>query len=96
MYEYDITDKLRKKLVKIGKKDKVLAQNFYRKVQEIIKRDDLNTYKNLKSPMNKYKRIHLTDNYILIFAEEKNVFIDIMRIRYLVRYQAGISKQASQ
>lgn len=82
MYDYDITDKLRKKLEKIGKKDKILAQNFYKKLQEIISRDEngLNSYKNLRSPLNEYKRIHLTDNYILLFAVEKNkiVFIDIM------------------
>lgn len=82
MYDYDITDKLRKKLKKIGKKDKALARNFYKKVHEIISRDEkgLNSYKNLKSPLNEYKRIHLTDNYILLFAVEKEriVFIDIL------------------
>ena len=81
MFSYDITDILRKKLEKIGKKDKILALNFYKKVQEIIYRDSksINMYKNLKSPMNTYKRIHLTDNYILLFAVEKNhiIFIDI-------------------
>lgn len=81
MYDYDITDKLRKKLEKIGKKDKVLAQKVYKKIQEIIYRDKkgLKSYKNLKSPLNQYKRIHLTDNYILIFAVEKNkiIFVDI-------------------
>ncbi len=81
MFSYDISDVLRKKLEKIGKKDKVLALNFYKKVQEIISRDEksVNMYKNLKSPMNEYKRIHLTDNYILLFAVEKRhiIFIDI-------------------
>ena len=81
MFSYDVTDTLIKKLEKIGKKDKVLAKNFYKKVQEIITKDEktINTYKNLKSPMNEFKRIHLTDNYILLFAVEKKhiVFIDI-------------------
>jgi len=83
MFSYDISDILRKKLVKIGKKDKVLAMNFYKKLQEIILRDEqsIDMYKNLKSPMNEYKRIHLTDNYILLFAVEKKekhvVFVDI-------------------
>jgi len=81
MNPYDITDILRKKLRKIGKKDKVLAQNFYRKLMEIISRDEsgINAFKNLKSPMNEYKRIHLTDNFILLFKLHKNkiIFIDI-------------------
>jgi mRNA-degrading endonuclease RelE of RelBE toxin-antitoxin system len=81
MFSYDLSDILRKKLSKLGRKDKVLAEIFYKKVQEVINRDEhsINAYKNLKSPMNEYKRIHLTDNYILMFAVEKKhiVFIDI-------------------
>ena len=81
MFTYDITDVLRKKLKKLGKKDRVLAQTFYRKLQEVIKRDEktINSYKNLKSPMNDFKRIHLTDNYILLFKVENKhiVFVDI-------------------
>lgn len=81
MFSYDLSDVLRKKLKKIAKKDRILAQNFYRKVQEVIKKDEgsINTYKNLKSPMNEFKRIHLTDNFILVFAVQGNhiVFVDI-------------------
>ncbi len=81
MFSYDISDILRKKLKKIAKKDKFLALNFYKKVQEVITRNSksIKMYKNLKSPMNEYKRIHLTDNYILLFLVKNNhiVFIDI-------------------
>ena len=81
MFSFDITDHLRKKLSKIGKKDKVLAKVFYRKLKEVISRDEksINSYKNLKSPLNEYKRIHLTDNYILLFKIERKkiIFIDI-------------------
>ena len=81
MLPYDITDELRKKLQVLAKKDKVLVNNFKSKLLEIINRDNqtINAYKNLKSPMNKYKRIHLTSNYILIFEFNKGkvTFIDI-------------------
>jgi hypothetical protein len=79
MHTYDITGHLQKKLVRIGKKDKILAQIFYRKVQEIVSRDDLSCYKNLRSPLNTYKGIHLTSNYILLFAVTSKhvVFVDI-------------------
>jgi len=81
MFSYDFSDILRKKLDKLAKRDKVLAETFYKKVQEVIQRDEktINAYKNLKSPLNEYKRIHLTDNYILLFAvdNKKIVFIDI-------------------
>lgn len=85
MFTYDITDVLRKKLKKLSRKDKVLAQAFYRKLQEVINRDTVDSYKNLKSPMNMFKRIHLTDNYILLFSVEKKhiVFVDIKHWDYV-------------
>ena len=81
MFTFDITDSLQKKLKKLAKKDKVLAEIFYRKLKEVVNRNEktINYYKNLKSPLNEYKRIHLTDNYILLFAVEGNhiVFVEI-------------------
>ena len=81
MFKYDIHDTLRAKLDKISKKDKVLASIFFKKVQEIVNRDEktINAYKNLRSPLNEYKRIHLTGNYILLFSVKGNrvIFFDI-------------------
>ena len=81
MFTYGISGILSAKLEKLSRKDKILAQIFYKKVQEIINRDGktINAYKNLRSPLNEYKRIHLTRNYILIFAVTGKhiVFIDI-------------------
>ncbi|MBT3408644.1 hypothetical protein HOD20_05885 [archaeon] len=81
MFDFDISDKLRKKLKKLGKRDKVLARIFYKKLNEVIEKNkiSINTYKNLKSPQNEYKRIHLTDNFILIF----NVNIDTNYILFI-------------
>lgn len=84
MFRYILTDELAKKLGVLCKRDKILAQTFKRKLLEVINRDErtINEYKNLKSPLNEYKRIHLTGNYILLFSvEQKNnliVFVDIM------------------
>ncbi len=81
MFRYDLSDLLIKKLEKIKKKDKVLAGIFYKKVQEIIQRDatTIQAYKNLRAPLNEFKRIHLTDNYLLLFKVEKDhiIFVDI-------------------
>ena len=81
MFSYDISDTLRAKLERLSRKDKILAQICYRKLQEIINRDEktINAYKNLRSPLNEYKRIHLTGNYILLFAAKGKhiVFVDI-------------------
>ena len=81
MYTHKISHVNRAKLQKISRKDKILAKIFYKKVQEIINRDEktINAYKNLRSPLNEYKRIHLTGNYILLFAVNGKhiVFVDI-------------------
>jgi len=88
MFTFNITHKLQNKLKKIGKKDPVFARIFKRKLKEIIAKDktSINTYKNLRSPMNDLKRIHLTDNYILLFrvySEKRHIlFVDILhRVR---------------
>lgn len=84
MLEFEISDKLDKKLRIIQKKDKVLFSIYRKKMEEIVSHnyETIKTYKNLKSPMNDLKRIHLTSNYILLFkfiAEENCViFIDIL------------------
>lgn len=82
MLKFELSSKLQKKVKIIAKKDKVLAKIFKKKLVEIINRNlvSINTYKNLKSPLNDYKQIHLTDNYILLFKLDKDVilFIDIL------------------
>ena len=59
MFKFEIEDYLKKKLKKLAKKDKVLAKNFKKKLIEIINQNEISidTYKNLKSPMNEFKRI---------------------------------------
>ena len=84
MFKFDISDKLRKKLIKIGKKDKILAKIFRKKLFEVVGKNkvSINLYKNLRAPKNEFKRIHLTDNFILFFRVniEKNhiLFVDIL------------------
>jgi len=84
MFSYELSKKLLKKTKKLANKDPVLATIFFKKTQEVISRDNItiSVYKNLKSPQNEYKRIHLTDNFILLFHVDLNknhiVFVDIL------------------
>jgi mRNA-degrading endonuclease RelE of RelBE toxin-antitoxin system len=84
MFEFEFSELLEKKLDKLAKKDRKLATIFSKKVIEIINQDHItiNTYKNLKAPMNDKKRIHLTDKFILLFKVEINenniIFVDIV------------------
>ena len=69
MFSYDLSPDLIKKAKTMKKKDKILARILLRKIKEITSRDNktIDSYKNLKSPMQMFKRVHLTDNYILLF-----------------------------
>ena len=84
MLKFGFTKSLERKIRKLKTKDKILVQNFKRKFEEIINEDEfsIQRYKNLKSPQNEFKRIHLTDNFILLFKSLKNekfvLFIDII------------------
>ena len=84
MFSFDLTDRLKKKLAKLVHKDRVLAEIFRKKVSEVIHRDEqsIQAYKNLKSPLHEFKRIHLTDNYILLFHVDVEhshiVFVDLL------------------
>jgi mRNA-degrading endonuclease RelE of RelBE toxin-antitoxin system len=79
MFSFDIDDKLKKKIKKLIKKDKVLVQNFNKKVKEFISQNSntISTYRNLKSSLNEFKGIHLSDNIIMLFKVdlESNIII---------------------
>ena len=48
-------------------------------MQEILTCSDVNHYKNLRKPLQNYKRVHVRSSFVLIFRYEndKVVFCDI-------------------
>jgi len=85
MFNFNLLVVLKKKISKIAKKDKQLAINFKKKILEVIygDEDSINSYKNLKSPKNEFKIIHLTDNFILLFKVDiKNHYILFVDIKH--------------
>ena len=83
MLTYNLSSRLKHKFLKIAKKDKVLALNLKKKIQEVISNDliSIDRYKNLRSPLNEYKRIHLTSEFMLLFIVDKEnrhiIFMDV-------------------
>lgn len=73
MFDFDLSEILEKKLIKLSKKDRVLVIIFRRKLREVISNDlkTIDRYKNLKKPLQDFKRIHLTDNFVLLFQVSK-------------------------
>lgn len=83
-FQYTLTDTLKKRVNKLGKKDRVLAEIFRKKIKEVVAHSatSIDTYKNLKSPQNQFKRIHLTGSHVLLFTVDKKekfiLFVDIV------------------
>ncbi len=70
MYNYGYSDKLKEILEKLSKKDKSLYEQVLKKIEEVINSLNAEHYKNLKFPMNEFKRVHI-GHFVLIFRFDK-------------------------
>lgn len=66
MYTLQIRPSLRKKLEKLGKKNPKQAEIIAKKSEEIIVNP--NRYKNLRAPLNNWKRVHIDKHFVLAFS----------------------------
>lgn len=80
MRSFLIEDKLKKLLNKLYKKDNVLYQAVMKKLQEILTCQNIDNYKNLRAPLNKFKRVHVIRPFVLVFKydtqKDKVIFYD--------------------
>ena len=80
MRNFQVEEKLRKKLEKLIKKDKVAYDSIQSKFQEILTCSDVNHYKNLRNPLQNFKRVHIRTSFVLVFkyveSEDLVVFYD--------------------
>ncbi|MBT5022236.1 hypothetical protein HOK51_00745 [Candidatus Woesearchaeota archaeon] len=69
MFEFDLSDKFRKTLIKLSKKDPIIARAINRKIKEIINRseEEIHIYKNLMHGLKNLKRVHITEWLIMTF-----------------------------
>ena len=81
MRDFSLEEGLRKALQKIAKKDKVMHEIVMKKIEEIVSCEDVNHYKNLRAPMQHFKRVHIKGSFVLIFkylsSEDKIVFFEL-------------------
>jgi mRNA-degrading endonuclease RelE of RelBE toxin-antitoxin system len=70
MYDFIVSDNLRRNLKKISKKDKILFDKILKKINEIVNSDDIEHYKNLKYSLKDSKRVHI-GHFVLIFQYDK-------------------------
>ena len=71
MHKFEIEEKFNQTLKKLFKKNKKRYEIVWKKINEIINNSDIEHYKNLKSPMNEFKRVHIDKGFVLIFKYDK-------------------------
>jgi len=69
MYTLSIRPSLKKKLEKWGLKNPKQAEIIAKKSEEII--IDPQRYKNLRAPLNHWKRVHIDSHFVLTFSIDK-------------------------
>ena len=81
MRDFSLEEGLRKTLQKIAKKDKIMHEIVMNKIEEIVFCENVNHYKNLRAPMQQFKRVHIKGSFVLIFkylpSEEKVIFFEL-------------------
>ena len=71
MRKFDIEKKLHKILKKLYKKNKERFEIIWKKIKEIVNNPLIEHYKNLKSPLQNFKRFHINKNFDLKFKYDK-------------------------
>jgi YafQ family addiction module toxin component len=77
MYNLIIREELDSKFEKLAKKNKKQLEIILNKADEIL--ENPHRYKNLKAPMNHFRRIHIDKHFVLIFSvdeESKTVTLE--------------------
>ena len=77
MYNLKIKPDLEKTLQKLTKKNKKQVEIILRKVDEIL--ENPHRYKNLRAPLNDWKRVHVDKHFVLTFSideESKSVTLE--------------------
>ena len=77
MYTLKIKPGLEKTLKKLAKKNRVQVEIILNKVEEIL--INSHRYKNLRTPLNDWKRVHVDKHFVLLFSvdeESKSVTLE--------------------
>ncbi len=70
MYKLEIRPLLRKKLKKLVKKNPKQAEIIVKKSEEVLQNPK--HYKNLRKPLQNWKRVHIDKSFILTFSLNEN------------------------
>jgi len=80
MRNFSIEDSLKAKLAKLYKRDKAAYESLMKKIDEIISCKDIDHYKNLRAPLQDFKRVHIKGPFVMTFkyleSKDKVAFYD--------------------
>ena len=83
MFNFDLSDELKVKIIKLSKKDPKKVEIINKKIKEIINNDTetINRYKNLRYNLKQFKRVHIDRHFVLTFKVEAErnfiLFVDL-------------------
>ncbi|MCD4740629.1 addiction module toxin RelE [archaeon] len=72
MHDFCIEHSLKSKLKKLYKKDRKTYEAVMVKMDEIVSSPDIEHYKNLRKPLQRFKRVHIMKSFVLTFKYEKS------------------------
>ena len=71
MREFEIESNLRKTLSKLYRKEKRRYDLIMNKIEKILTSKNVDRYKNLRKPLQRFKRVHINSNFVLVFKYDK-------------------------
>lgn len=83
MFEFDLSDNLKRILQKLAKRDPKRTEIINKKIKEIVSGDHaaINNYKNLRYNLREFKRVHIDSSFVLIFKVDLEdnfiLFVDL-------------------
>ncbi|MFH1182097.1 MAG: hypothetical protein V1702_04020 [Candidatus Woesearchaeota archaeon] len=71
MYSFEVRDHLGKTFEKIGKKNRKQLEIIHNKIAEVLQNPQ--HYKNLRSPLQHLKSVHIDKSFVLLFSVDENL-----------------------
>jgi len=78
MFNFDLSDELKFKIIKLAKKDRKRVEIINKKIKEVINSDleSIKHYKNLRYDMKEFKRVYIDSSFVLTFKIDlQNKFV---------------------
>jgi len=78
MHDFSVEEGLRKTLDRLYKRDRQTYERVMSKIDEIVSCEDVDHYKNLRKPLQEFKRVHV-GVWILLFrySDDKLIFVKL-------------------